>query len=369
MRREEEEGELPEAAAPFLSDAPLGRTPDPMDQYSPRFHSREQAIEAILDWSPKVTTLVPLSPPPSEDWLWGLLWLQKTYLVCKDPRTLTRLKIYAAYHEVEDVVEILTLAIRFGLQFGLYVKIGDVLEFRNRNVSYLDSLTLGAIYAPGYVDECLSYGLGEIAAYTKYLSILGILLVRPNAVAFVYAGGVLSFVAQMYDKDLVARLMRGSSMQVSEYNKGDTVKIIGDDGEPFFAVSDSVSPSEVSMLLGHVATGNPQTETWLWPPPALIERESLHAQGMWTPGLYNILENLKAQILDGHYEWRTRKAWVSYFRGGNKGTFAPSILPPTKAVFEEGNALLRRAFPVEWNHLPTLSIAVPEVFDPLAHRD
>jgi hypothetical protein len=279
------------------------------------------------------------------------------------------MKIYAAYHEVEDVVEILTLAIRFGLQFGLYVKVDEVLEFRNRNVTHLDSQTLGAIYAPGYVDECLSYGLGEIAAYTKYLSILGVLLIRPNAIAFIYAGGVLSFVAQMYDKDLVPRLMRGSSMQVSEYNKGDTVKIADVNGDLFFAVSDCVSPSEISMLLGHVATGNPQTETWLWPPPALIERESRHTQGMWTAGFYNILENLKAQILDGHYEWRTRKAWISYFRAGNKGTFAPSIAPPSKATFEEGNALIRRAFPVDWNHRPTLSIAVPEIFDPLAHRD
>ncbi|KAJ7904059.1 hypothetical protein B0H13DRAFT_2334898 [Mycena leptocephala] len=178
--QQDREEEVPEAGPSFSGQAPLGRTPDPIQQYSPHFYSREEAVTTILDWSVNVTPLVPPSPPASEDWLWGLLWLQKTYLVCKDPRTLTRMKIYAAYHEVEDVVEILTLAIRFGLQFGLYVKVDEVLEFRNRNVTHLDSQTLGAIYAPGYVDECLSYGLGEIAAYTKYLSILGVLLIRPN---------------------------------------------------------------------------------------------------------------------------------------------------------------------------------------------
>jgi hypothetical protein len=277
------------------------------------------------------------------------------------------MKIYAACLDVMDMVGILNLAIRFGLRFGLYMKASEVREFYERNMTDLDRHTLAAMYAPGYVDECLAYGTGGMAAYGRYLIIIRALLERPHAIAFIFAGGILSFIAQFYNPDLVRRALQGPSMQVTQYNRGDTVLLREDDSDVFL-VGDCVSPSEISMLLGHVPTGNSGTETSLWPHPDLLDRESAHSHGVWTPGCYAIFENLKAEIQAGHYRWRSHREWKAYFRTGNNGTFAP-VHVPTKQDFTEGANLLRRTFPAEWNLRPTLSINIPEVFQPLAHRD
>ncbi|KAJ6467119.1 hypothetical protein C8R47DRAFT_990608 [Mycena vitilis] len=147
-------------------------------------------------------------------------------------------------------------------------------------------------------------------------------------------------------------------MQVTQYNRGDTVLLQDSDGDVFIA-GDCVSPSEISLLLGHVPTGNSSTETSLWPSPSLMEKESAHAHGVWTPGCYAIFENLRDDLLKGHYRWRSHREWRAYFHGGNKGKFAPENVP-TEEDFVRGASLLRDSFPMDWNLRPTLSIKMPE---------
>ncbi|KAJ6493582.1 hypothetical protein C8R47DRAFT_975243 [Mycena vitilis] len=303
----------------------------------------------------------PPSPHPREDWYWALLWLDKSYLVLNDPRAAIYLKTLAACNEIMDMVGVLNHAIRFGIQFGLYVKASEVREFRDRNMTDLEKNTLAALYAPGYVDECIPYTIGGAAAYGKYLATIRNLLSRPHATAFIQAGGILSFIATFYDPDLIRRLMQGPSMQVTQYNRGDTVLLRDDDGDVFL-VGDCVSPSEIAMLIGQVPTGNSGTETSLWPHPSLLERESAHAHGIWTAGLYKIFENLRADITAGHYRWRSQREWKSYFHAGNKGTFAP-VHTPTTEDFMRGADMIRCSFPANWHMRPTLSISMPERFE------
>jgi hypothetical protein len=59
--QQDREEEVPEAGPSFSGQAPLGRTPDPIQQYSPHFYSREEAVTTILDWSVKVTPLAPVA--------------------------------------------------------------------------------------------------------------------------------------------------------------------------------------------------------------------------------------------------------------------------------------------------------------------
>ncbi|KAJ7604408.1 hypothetical protein DFH06DRAFT_1349436 [Mycena polygramma] len=328
-----------------------------------RFTTRGEAVAALMTWIERMADLQPPTPTPGTDWYWALLWLDHTFLVLKDPRAMVYLKVLAACTDAMDMIGVLNLAIRYGIPFGLYVKASAVREFRERNITELECNTLSALYTPGYVDQCIPYTIGGVAAYGKYLATIGNLLNRPHATAFLYAGGILSFIATFYNPDLIRRLMGGPSMQVTQFNRGDTVLLKDDEGDVFL-VSDCVSPSEVSMLLGHVPTGNSSTETSLWPHPSLLEKESTHVHGIWTKSYYAMLENLKGDLAEGHYRWCTHREWKAYFHGGNRGTHAPEHVA-SAADFMEGADLLRRSFPADWNLCPTLSITMPEKFAPI----
>ncbi|KAJ7441227.1 hypothetical protein FB451DRAFT_1414704 [Mycena latifolia] len=354
-------------------EAAIPATASVAEGFVARPQTPRQAIAAIREWA---TYAAPLDPPPlapcglpyGDEWLWDLQYADLAYLVCHDDRSLVRLKAYAAYGEDADLLRILVRAIRFGVSFGLYVKVTDVREFSNRNISSLERTTLSAVYAPGRADTQLVYGLGNEALYAEYLVKIGMLLSRPHARAFIGLGGVLSFVAQLYDPDLVFRYLRGPSMQVSEHDTGDKI-LLAEDGVEFFLTTDRVSPSEISLLLGHVATGDPKTETSLWPHPSIFENESLHASGAWTPGYYQILINLRDEINSGNFKWHTRKMWGKYFRAGNMGTHAPAPgTVVTRQVFKDGEALMWHSFPISWNKKRLGQIRIPEEFDPLAHR-
>ncbi|KAJ7109092.1 hypothetical protein C8R44DRAFT_884183 [Mycena epipterygia] len=325
-----------------------------MSQYEPQLHMRKEAEDAIIFWAPLLVQKEP-EREYSDEWLWDIEWLDKAYLVCKDKRTLVCMKILAIGHLDLDIVGILTLSIKYGFALGLYVEEGVIREFSNRNITTLTRLTVATLYASGYVDTQLKYTLGFETQY---------------AVAFIAAGGVLSYVAQMYDENLVFRFLRGPSLQVSEYGKGDKLLHTNEEGREMFLTADCVSPSEVSQLLGHIPTGSPATEMFLWPHPVLMEEESSHVHGSWSPGAYAILENLKAEILSGHYKWRNRKQWISYFRAGNVGKFAPE--PGTTPVvkdFEDAEAVISRAYPINWNRMMIRDIKLPEMFEPIEPRD
>ncbi|KAJ6482258.1 hypothetical protein C8R47DRAFT_1073554 [Mycena vitilis] len=295
----------------------------------------------------------PPDPHPGTDWYWVLNWLDHSYLVLKDPRSVIYLKVLAACTDTMDMIGVLNLAIWFGISFRLYTKASAAREFRERNITDLERNTLSALHAPGYVDECIPYTIGGVAAYGKYLATIGNLLNRPHTTAFIFSGGILSFIAMFYNPDLIRHLMGGPSMQVTQFNRGDTVLL-----------KDTDKDDEVSMLIGHVPAGNSSTKTSLWPRPLLFVKESAHAHGIWTSGYCAIMENLKGNLERGHYRWCTNREWKAYFHSGNKGKYAPEYVPCTND-FREGSDLLRRSFPANWNLRPTFSITMPEKFIPL----
>ncbi|KAJ6517107.1 hypothetical protein DFH09DRAFT_940508 [Mycena vulgaris] len=278
------------------------------------------------------------------------------------------MKYFAALDKEATILGVITRAIQFGIAFSLCIDTGDVRDFSNNNITPLDRNTLAALYAPGYVDAQLHYGLGDLALFGIYLGRIRELLAHPHAIAFIAQGGLLSFIAQLYDEQLVFRFLRGPLLQVTEYQKGSTF-LHNDGSKEMFLTTDVVSPSEISMLIGHVATGDPSTETSLWPHPSLMEKESLHVYGAWTPGCYSILTNLRDEIAEGNYRWRTRKQWVSYFRAGNLGTYAPETgSVPTKKFWEDGSTLIRHSFPIKWNKMRICDIEVPELYEPIEAR-
>ncbi|KAJ7828718.1 hypothetical protein B0H13DRAFT_1735673 [Mycena leptocephala] len=236
----------------------------------------------------------------------------------------------------------------------------DVELFRDPSLTSLARSTLGSLFTPGYVDAPMKLSVnGPEAQYTLYEGNLYHLLARPGATAFLYAGGALKFVAEVYAKDLAHRLVKGPSAQVTEFQKGKTLRVEQAGGAVFYT-TDQVSNSEISILLGHIPGEHPGTDTTLWPSPAIFERYSTHMRGYISSGVNDILERLRQSIIeDKCYIWRTRAEWREFMRVGAKGKFAPSKIP-SDSDFADGERLLKRCLPISWQNAPVLDIELPE---------
>ncbi|KAJ7702718.1 hypothetical protein B0H17DRAFT_871733, partial [Mycena rosella] len=206
---------------------------------------------------------------------WNVSWMDESILVCWDERSIVRMKIYAACADgVKHIEDVFELAIRFGLPFDIFVDSAEGARFASQELSVLDDATLERIYAPNYADTLLSYGAGGEELYNQYLGQMNWLLKRPHARAFVAKGGVLSFVATLYNKELIQRFMEGPSLQVTHFGEGKTI-LLERDGRKRQYTADTIGPREGSLLLGHIP-GSAAKEMWLWPPPSLIEGWSPH---------------------------------------------------------------------------------------------
>ncbi|KAJ7280445.1 hypothetical protein C8J57DRAFT_1057997 [Mycena rebaudengoi] len=237
----------------------------------------------------------------------------------------------------------------------------------------MEQISLPVVYAPGFVESSLEYGKGGVTLYNQYMEGMKNLMIRPNAVAFVGMGGMLSSIAQLYDSSILGRYLEGPSAQLSEYGKGrifkDKMDKMGPIGEaPVFYVTDSVSQGEIDRLLGKISTGSAVSESWLWPPLDILEEESFHFNGMMTKGAQKIFLNLFKHIDKGQYKWETWRNWVKYLCASNKVPYGPEHVLTEEDV-RVGDKLLRQSFPLTWQKRSVLDIQVPEQFQPLTYRD
>ncbi|KAJ6465891.1 hypothetical protein C8R47DRAFT_1224206, partial [Mycena vitilis] len=243
------------------------------------FQTVEQALFSIRNWASFIT-----EPEPSVGEYnclpWSTEWLAKSILVCEDTRSMWRLKTYAAVRrDITQMKDLLEIGIRFGIPFALYIKRKDVRCFRDSTVSPLSLNTLSALYQPGYEDLTLVWGKGGApGAYVQYEANLNNLLSRPQAVAFIGLGGVLRYVAELYEENLVFRFAQGPSLQVTQFDKGEAY-LYTRDGEEDFYTTDRVSHGEVGILLGTLPGAHPGQERTLWPTPEVFESESPHMRG------------------------------------------------------------------------------------------
>ncbi|KAJ7142939.1 hypothetical protein C8R44DRAFT_726232 [Mycena epipterygia] len=361
-----EQGDIPPAIRAD-NGGPIEGGPSSLDEYDARFPSREAAVDAIEDWVPSVLEWHPVMPA-LDGLSWNAEWLENAIIVCHDERNLVRLKAIAVCYGMGRIEDVLTLALQFGMSFSLYVKMGEVRRFSDHQISALRRRTLASLYTPGYADVPLTYGLGGAALFGQYEGQLFHLLDRPHAVAFIAMGGILRYVASLFNEDLVHRFIQGPSIQVSEHMKGASF-LLTKHGEETFYTTDQVSNSEISLLLGHLPHGHPNSEATLWPTPALLESKCPHFRGYISKGAYAIFENLRVDIMVNHkYVWRTRVMWKEYFRVGSYGKYAPKVVPATQD-FEDGMKLFARSFPIDWTNKVVADILIPEEFDPLADRD
>ncbi|KAJ7147067.1 hypothetical protein C8R43DRAFT_1129853 [Mycena crocata] len=374
---EAEEGEYEDALenSPLLLSSPVhsGPSRERFDaaperngsstaSYTPRFETRAQAVEAIRAWAPTVVELDAVLPEDA-GLQWSLAWLVGSILVCEDSRSYWRMKAFAACAQHQVVLEdVLEFAMRSGMRFALYVKSSEVRKYADHDIPAVVRNTVEAMYAPGYVDTLLTYGHGGEALYRQYVVQMNALVRRPHAVAFIGLGGIMAFVATKFDPDLPRRFARGPSIQVTEFLKGDTILCVDGDDECHYT-ADQVSSSEEAMLLGLIPSG-PMTDATLWPSREVLESESAHFSGYTSAGCLAMFENLwKDLTKEKKFIWRTRAGWKEYFKRGNKGTYAPQVIPKAKD-FAKGEKLFQRSFPINWELAKVAALKFPEEFVP-----
>jgi hypothetical protein len=209
---------------------------------------------------------------------------------------------------------------------------------------------------------------GPQAQYAAWISSASEVVRRPNAVAFIAEGGIVLEIAQVIDPTLIHRFAKGPSVQVTEFSKGE--KFLQKDppeGERRqFFTADCVSEAEISILLGYIPGENSDKDRTLFPRPASFEEYSDHYRGMVGAGALNILTNL-VQKAERNPKWLTDAQWKVYLRSNNYGLHAPTSIP-FREDFNEVGEMIRRVFPINWQHMPIRQLRIPEVFDPRAHR-
>ncbi|KAJ7852256.1 hypothetical protein B0H13DRAFT_1904709 [Mycena leptocephala] len=204
------------------SEILFNQPPGPTESYQARFQSREEAIQASRDWSPLIMELQAPIVWNTDIW-WNCTWLEKAMIVCEDSHTRVRMKTWAVCCGLQDICDVLNMVLCYGAPFALYIKLANIRKVgMPTHISSLIYSTLESLYDIGFVESHLQFGSGGVACYGRYLAQISALLSHPHAVAFIMAGGILSFIAQIYDKELVYRFLEGPSVQVTQFAKGKT---------------------------------------------------------------------------------------------------------------------------------------------------
>ncbi|KAF8213355.1 hypothetical protein K438DRAFT_1956751 [Mycena galopus ATCC 62051] len=208
---------------------------------------------------------------------------------------------------------------------------------------------------------------GSVAAFNAYKSNVGTLLNRPEAPVAVAAGGVICFVAELFNADIVRRFARGPSLQVSQFDKGKLCLFPGREGDEFWT-SDQITSSERNILLRHIAGDNQDADRTLWPPPEVFEAGCSHMRGYLWAGALKILNGLKDEYFDDppNLHWYTASQWHKHFRNRRTGRFKdtkPTFIPD-KLHWVEGKDLFARAYPKDWEAIDLADIQIPEAFEP-----
>ncbi|KAJ7163687.1 hypothetical protein C8R46DRAFT_902291 [Mycena filopes] len=302
---------------------------------------------------------------------WNREWINKAVFVFKDPRTHLRMKLLAnCYHDADDITDILNMAWRFGFKFHLFIPMEDAVRFRSPNISDVDVLTLPRINETGFTERFMTKVNGQRSQFATWMASAKEVMSRPNGVAFISEGGITSVIARVVDTNLVHRYVQGPSPQVTELGKGEVFlqQHPPDGGPPRFLTTDQASEAMILILHGLIPGATNDADRTLFPLQHTFEMESDHVHGMIGVGALKIVDNLLKDFTRGVYTWRTEGQWRSYLRQNNRGDHAPAYIP-SESDFKTVGALMRRAFPINWQQLPLGEIRIPEDFDPRAHGD
>ncbi|KAF8206125.1 hypothetical protein K438DRAFT_1931422 [Mycena galopus ATCC 62051] len=276
-------------------------------------HAESVVMDQIQSWSDWSLEPEPMYAP-YEGLRWNEEWLKEGKLVC-----------------LCNMAELLEVAIWHGIPFAIFVK-------------------CSTIYEPGFQDITLDWSKRGVnaAAFNTYQSNVGTFLACPEAPIVVPEGGVMRYVAELFDPEILQRFIRGPSLQVLQFNKGESRLFKGPHGEEFWT-RDHITWSEHNILLGYIAGENPD-------------------EGYLSAGAMKILNGLKEEYFADplNLHWYTVSQWTGHFQGGcmgkNKGS--EPIFVPEKDHWVEGKELFAHTYPKDWEIIDLVDIHIPEEFEP-----
>ncbi|KAF8143803.1 hypothetical protein K438DRAFT_1783376 [Mycena galopus ATCC 62051] len=328
-------------------------------------HAETVSRDRIQQWSDK--SLEP-SPgyPEYEGIRWNLKWLTQGKLVCSTQFALKMKSLAALHPEVRQITDLLEMAIWYGIPFAIFVKRSSMREYRDVMIAPLVLQTMSTTYEPGFQDVTLEWSRvkGSASAFNLYKSNIGILLSCPEAAAIVACGGVMRFMAEIFDPDIVRCYALGPSLQVSQFNRGESRLFRGQSGEEFWTTK-LITASEKNILLGHIVGDNQDSDRTF---PEVFEAGSSHMRGYLSTGALKILNGLKYEYFQDppNLHWYTPSQWHRHFRNGRTGRFKDTepLFIPDKAHWAEGKELFDGTYPKNWEAIDLCDIQIPEVYEP-----
>ena len=323
--------------------------------------ARQRAVERLQECCAVITHTTTVWPMPS-DVEWDPSFLNGSFVLFPDERTLTRLRYWAiCSSSVLSARQLLELAIMRNMKFVMATKLSDLKVFKPTSTPELSELTKRT-YEAGFQEEHLKDVNGGAAFRDQYMGKLADILHRPHARALISMGGPTAWIAKRYGgPSLVQKFLDGPSTQVTIHHRGAVTSSPFCDDTLFY---DQVSAQEENLVHGFVSAENLDHHRWLFPTTEIMEEYSHHWRGEWTTGCNLILCHIANALERGTAKPLTRKGWKSYLHSTNHGDRRPqTVLTP--AHFAKMDELLQ-GFTGVWHGRCVADIVLPVRFDPSA---
>ncbi|KAJ6513841.1 hypothetical protein C8R47DRAFT_938589, partial [Mycena vitilis] len=261
---------------------------------------------------------------------WSGEFLNKAVLILDDPASLVRFRYWAAFNDVETIVDILNLAIGRCVPFRLAIPESNVADFRPTIVSADERLITPHYYRVGHVEQPLSWGSGGMDFTGAYMIAMGNVLSRPHAIALVARGGILAWLVHQYRPSLVGSYMRGPSTQVTLHHRGQTDS---SDENPWYIINDEISEQEVRIMLGYTREGT--VDYFIYPPDHLLWALCGHYAGEMGNGVNTALELVARAVKSGNPTRRSAAGWKEFLRHWSRGARQPQHPLPSRQDYED----------------------------------
>ena len=319
--------------------------------------SQQRAIARLRECCAVIThTDTVWTMPP--DLGWDLTFLEESFLLFPDGRTLTRARYWAVCSpSTLDARHLLELMIARNMKFIMATKLSDLRLFKPAIATELSELTKRT-YEAGFQEEHLKDVNGGATFRDQYMGKLADILRRPHARALISMGGPAAWIAKRYGgSSLVQRFLDGPSTQVTVHHRGAVASSPFCDDALFY---DQISAQEENLVHGFVSADNPDHHRWLFPTTEVLDDYCHHWRGEWTVGCDLIFHNIAKALERGTAKPMTRKGWKSYLHSPNHGERRPEVVL-TPAHFAKADDLLRD-FPVSWHGRRVADIVIPVPF-------
>ncbi|KAF8174332.1 hypothetical protein K438DRAFT_1771687 [Mycena galopus ATCC 62051] len=150
-------------------------------------------------------------------------------------------------------------------------------------------------------------------------------------------GGVIRFVAEIFDQDIVRQYALGPSLQVSQFYKGESRLLTGPKGTFYWGTL----RQKIKTPIVYVVV-----------PPEIFEAGCSHMRGYLSAGALKILNGLEDEYFQDppNLHWYTASHWHKHFRNGRTGRFKgtkPEFIPDY-SHWAEGKDLFTRSYPKDW---------------------